>query len=153
MISTTQLPNSDEMAELLESLYGLNVTPVADADDEIHIIAEYKDCSGTPVAWLGCDIAGACRMGSALTQIPPGRADESASEQVIADTMQENLYEVCNICVNLFACSSDARLSFSRLLTRTDREFEAAKSNVDAGESIGLDIARYGKCTLKVAGN
>lgn len=152
MISTIQLPNSDQMAELLESLYGLEVTPVPQADADIRVIAEYTDSDGTPVAWLGCDLVGACRMGSALTQIPPSRVEESVSEQVLADTMQENLFEVCNICVNLFVSSAGSRISFSRLLTESDSEFADARTSVDAGEIIGLDVARYGACTLRVAG-
>ncbi len=147
-MTAATVPNASEIHDLMSSLFGLDVTSADAADQDIHVIAEYVDDAGTPVAWIGCDLAGACRMGAALTQVPAGRVDEAVADGRIPDTLAENLDEIFNISVNLVA-RPDSHTVFHRSVKRgQDADFDAvleAFGNAERTEA-GFEIARYGTC-------
>ena len=152
-MSTVTLPEHSEVIELMNGLFGLDIQAAAHTDADVHVIAEYVDDSGTPVAWIGCDLAGACRMGAALTQVPAGRVDEAVSDGQIPESLAENLDEIFNISVNLIAAGSGHTV-FLRSVTRgADAEFDATCEAMKgcSGLDIDFDIARYGVCRLVIA--
>ena len=76
-MSTISIPPATEVSELISGLLGLDTSECAAQDAAPFSIAEFVNEAGEPVGYIACDLAGGCRLGAALTQIPAGRVDEA----------------------------------------------------------------------------
>lgn len=155
MSAVYTLPSGAEVAELMHGLFGSAVTSVTPPEASVHSIAEYVNDSGSVVGYIGCDLAGGCRLGAALTMVPAGRVDEAVKERQVPDTLSENLDEIFNICVNLIASPDCGRVVLKRVLHgESSSDFAAAESGLSAAAdtvTVGIDIPRYGVCRMVIA--
>src|SRR6056297_2122539 len=99
----TRPPTDADVAHLMHSLFGLQVTaaPVKSGSLPFGAIAEYVDTQGQVAGYIACDLGSACRIAAALTHIPPTRVAEAVLDGSIPATLLENLTEIMNISVNL----------------------------------------------------
>ena len=103
MSTTLSLPRPVEIGNFLASLYGFDIV-VCEADgldpSLIRACAEYVDEDGEVGGLITCSLNAAAVLGAALTRIPPGAAEDAASEGVLTANLAENAGEVFNIAVN-----------------------------------------------------
>ena len=154
-MSVVTLPQETEVLELVGGLLGAAASSTAASSDDVHSIAEYTDESGQRFGLIGCDLSGGCRLGAALTLIPAGRVDEAVAEGAIPDSLSENLDEVFNVFVALLTPVDGTRIVMGRSAhgsSHPDFE-ELSKALSESGPTaFGIDIPRYGQCTLHIAG-
>ncbi len=147
-------PQPVTVMEFVNGLLGLAVTESKEPPSPANSVAEYVDANGSLVGYVTVDLAGGCRLGAALTQIPAGRVDEAIGEGIIPDSLSENLDEVFNICVNLIHAADGERMVLGHSLHGADATEAIAKvaavDDEDKAEYV-IDIARYGACTLTIA--
>ncbi len=148
------MPTAGEVAELMHGLFGTEVKSVTPPDDTVYSIAEYVNDSGNAVGFIGCDLAGGCRLGAALTMVPAGRVDEAVKDGQIPEALAENLDEIFNICVNLVAPAGSSRAVLKGVSHgRTTAGFAEAESGLNAAAdsvTIGIDVQRYGACKVTI---
>ena len=113
-VSAIHAPSLDDVVDLMHGLFALEVKPFAKTTEAIYSIAEYANKAGEVVGYIGCDLAGGCRLGAALTQVPAGRVAEAVAEGAIPESLVENLNEVFNISVNLIVPADGSRVVFKR---------------------------------------
>ena len=151
-LSTDKSLEAVEVSELFHSLFGLAVSAVsaAEVSPEVrHSIAEYVGPDGAAAGYLSCDLPSACRLAAALTQIPAGRAAEAIEEGEMPDGLCENLDEVFNICAQLLVPAGGSRVTLSRTAHgRQLVECEELGDSAYVTTEIGLDVERYGMCSL-----
>lgn len=152
--ATAQHPQATDVVDLMKGLYGLEVKSVDVPATDLYSIAEFDDDSGTPAGFIACDLAGGCRMGAALTQVPAGRVDEAVAEGKLPDALAENLDEIFNICVNLIAPTAGSHVTLNRVAHGGESAEFADLSAAMAPRSAveyGFEIERYGVCKIVVA--
>lgn len=144
----------DNAKELIGGLIGLELTTCESNLEEIFTLAEYVNDKGDILGYIASDLAGGCRMGSALTHIPPGRADEAIAEGQLPEGLAENFYEILNVSSNLLRPSDGSRVLVGRVTHDSTSElFAEFKAGFDALEKtdIGFEVQRYGVCQISVA--
>ena len=154
-VCSVQAPAFEEVAELMGGLFDLEIKSSSPITSDVYSIAEYTNEAGAVVGYVACDLAGGCRLGAALTQVPAGRADEAIKEGVIPDSLAENLNEVLNISVNLIVPDDGSRLVLNRTVHGANAgDFAAMKEGIDSRtqSEFCFEIARYGACRMIVAG-
>ncbi|MEZ6063437.1 MAG: hypothetical protein R3C19_24075 [Planctomycetaceae bacterium] len=152
---TIKTPTAEKVTALVHGLLGLDVKPAPSEAGEVCSIAEYVDQDGTAVGYCACDLASACRLAAALTQIPAGRVDEAIKDGVLPESFAENLDEIFNICVNLVVPSDGSRVVLGRTAHGPASEhFAELKAAHDSGtrKDFGFEVARYGRCHFDVSG-
>lgn len=147
MSNTAHLPSIVEASEFFGSLFGLDVhgSEVSGQDPQtIMAVATYVDDQDQPAAYFGCDIAAACILGAALTQIPLGGVRDAIESGEITQNIKDNLCEVLNIGVNLFANPGGQRIVLRDVLFADD--CQPARDAISSGGliSVKLDVQRYG---------
>ncbi len=150
---TIEAPSAKDVNDLMQGLFGLDVKKVDVPDAEIHSIAEYVDDDGNAVGFLAFDLAGGCRLGAALTQVPAGRVDEAIAESAIPENLAENLDEVFNISVNLITPEEGGRMVLGRSAHGASAEHHAALIEALGQREqtkYGFDVTRYGVCSLTI---
>ena len=150
---TIEAPSEKDVLELMGGMFGLDVTPAADDGSEIHSVAEYVNDAGEAVGFMAFDLAGGCRVGAALTQVPAGRVDEAVSEGTIPENLAENVDEIFNIAVNLIAPEDGSRIVLGRSAHGPKAEHHAALMEALGTKQqtkLCFDIARYGVCQLTI---
>lgn len=155
-MSTVQtLPSSSEVAELMHGLFGSEVKSVTASDASVNSIAEYVNDNGNTVGYIGCDLAGGCRLGAALTMVPAGRVDEAVAEGQIPEALAENLDEIFNICVNLVAPAGGEHAVLQSVAHgAASTDFAQAEAGLNAAAdsvTLAIDVQRYGVCELTIA--
>lgn len=146
-------PTNDEVVELMNMLFGLDIDCSKPSDVEVYSIAEYVNEAGEPMGFLACDHAGSCRLGAALTQIPTGYVEDSIKEADLPDNLAENLYEVFNVAVNLLQEKIGSRIALGRTAHGSSGEhYEELKQLIADRETSNykFSIARYGECCIQV---
>ena len=114
----------------------------------------YVNEAGEAVGFIACDLAGGCRLGAALTQIPAGRVDEAIEENVMPETLAENLSEVFNVSVNLIAPEDGSRVVLGRCAHGdTSSDYSDLHAGLESAEKkvYSFEVARYGVCCFVVA--
>lgn len=152
--ATAQHPPKSEVVDLMKGLFGLEVKATDAPASDNYSIAEFNDDTGAPAGYIACDLAGGCRMGAALTQVPAGRVDEAVAEGNLPDTLAENLDEIFNICVNLIAPAAGSHVTLKRVTHGSDSAgFADLSDGMGTRNAVefGLEIARYGVCKIVVA--
>ena len=155
-MSTTaiQAPKANDVTKMMHDLLGLDVTAAKPDAADIYSIAEYVDEAGAVVGYIASDLAGGCRLGAALTQVPVGRVDEAVKDGEMPESLAENLSEIFNVSVNLLAASEGSRIVLGRAAHGSSAEhFEELNTKLDSltKTDFGFEVARYGVCRLVVA--
>jgi hypothetical protein len=106
MSDTSVLPGSHLVRNLFEDLLGrdCNVSPgePMTADDlPTGTIAIYTDSAQQIYAVLGMQLSLAANVGAALGLLPPGAAEDSIDDKVLAPNLAENVFELCNVLTSL----------------------------------------------------
>ncbi len=118
-MSEKTLPSLDNVLKLMQCLLGEGVqakTAVSGPDlSKPFVLASYVNDSNDVRRVLACDLGLANSLGAAFSMIPAGVANESTKTGNVPDNIRVNLYEVLNVCVNLFSEQSKERLSLSDL--------------------------------------
>lgn len=139
----SNLPALKEVEDLLASLLGddILVKPCEDAvtaDGKV-VRALYVNDQGSREKLVCCDLPFANGVGAALTRIPPREVQQACSAGEVPGNIYENLYEVLNICVNMFP--ADSHVVLGDVYKPGQNEDE-----IKVGESVTyeVDIPRYG---------
>lgn len=106
MSDTSVIPGSHLVRNLFEDLLGrdCNVSPGVPmtADDlPTGTVAIYTDNAQQMYAVLGMDLTLAANVGAALGLLPPGAAEDSIDDKVLAPNLAENVFELCNVLTSL----------------------------------------------------
>lgn len=140
-------PTIEEVSGFMQDLLGLEVAPATGCEEGHYSVATYKNESGETVAYIKCDLGTGCRLGAALTQVPPPRAEEAIGESQIPGNLAENLDEIFNISVNLIAIPENERLKFAGA---THGEALGEAADLESHEFC-FQVERYGNCRLVIS--
>lgn len=141
------LPSHASVSELLEMLGGVSITVAGgEALDLAHgspvVLASYEDKSEAFNAFCICDVGFANSAGSMLTQIPSSQANDSIRKGVVSESALENLKEVFNIAISLFA--QPVKLKEVKIVTRPiPTELAAMLKKADAQLDLNVTITGY----------
>ncbi|MGV6858726.1 MAG: hypothetical protein ACWA5X_07085 [bacterium] len=147
------LPTEHEANAVLGMLYGDSLD-VKQGDDlpesDAKYVGLFVDPEDKPVAACICDTPFAAYAGSALTMLPPGGAEDAAETGELSQMMEENLYEVMNICSRMFMSDATPHLKLELVHKYEDLPTEAKEVLLGAEGKRGLDIEvpRYGQGRL-----
>ena len=144
---------TEDVKEFINGMLGAKVSVTGNNPAEVYSIAEYVSESGAVLGYVGSDLAGACRLGAALTLVPAGRADEAIKEGSIGDSLAENFYEILNVAMNLVRASNGSRVLLGRIAHgRTSEGYSELIAGLDASNrsNVCFDVPRYGACTIVV---
>ncbi len=147
------LPTEHEANAVLGMLYGdsLDVKPGDELpEQDAKYVGLFVDPENKPVAACICDTDFAAYAGSALTMLPPGGAEDAAETGELSQMMEENLYEVMNICSRMFMSDSTPHLKLELVHKYEDLPEDAKEVLLGAEGKRGLEIEvpRYGKGRL-----
>ncbi len=144
------LPKSKDITAAFGMLYG-NDIDVSDAEpkplSENRLYGLFVNSEGAPVAATMCDAQFAAFAGSALMMLPPGAAEEAAETGDLTPVMEENVYEILNICSRLFMGDDTPHLKLEKMYTDASELPEEAKkmiSEAEASRGFGVEFPRYG---------
>ena len=136
-----------EIGPFLSNLFGLEIK----ASEHTSLTCEqfgawgvYVDNEGAPKGYLYCDLDAGAKLGAALTQIPPGAAEDAVASGSLPENLQENLSEVLNIAVNLFPAHLNERMVLSEVLTKRPEDGRCEECLPNA-TCVKIDIQRYGE--------
>jgi hypothetical protein len=104
--AVTPVPAPKLVRDLLEDLLGRQVDvrpgePLSPEDDRATTVAVYVDDSLTLRLVGVADVAFSAYAGASIGLVPVGRAELAVEERSLPETIEENLYEVLNICAAL----------------------------------------------------
>lgn len=105
-VSMTPLPAAKDVRDALEGLLGrevdVNVGDPFSGDPQVGVTyAVYVDDRLRTRAVAVADLAFSAYAGAAIGLIPAGGAEVAVEERDLAPMLQENLYEVLNVCASL----------------------------------------------------
>jgi len=154
-MSKYPLPESDQIKTLLHSILASPVE-VKDASSidasSLQVAAAYATDDGDIGAVCLCDLGAANYLGAALTLIPPAVAGENAKAGRVDGPILENLHEVLNICVSLFASPHlprlflrDVAVSGRDLPEDVPRALQEASGRLD----VDVEVGRYGSGQMR----
>jgi hypothetical protein len=106
MSDTSVIPGSHLVRSLFEDLLGRDcnvspASPMAAEDLSTGIVAIYTDNAQQIHAVLGMELGLAANVGAALGLLPPGAAEDSIDDKVLAPNLAENVFELCNVLTSL----------------------------------------------------
>ncbi len=151
MKPTYLLPNDSEAVGVLSMLYGdVSVRKADGAVDpkSASLFGLYVDEENRPVAACVVDKEFAAYAGAALSMIPKGGAEDAAETGDIPQSMQENVYEVMNICSRLLMGDDTPHLRLSQMLPAYDQLPEDARQLLEqpaAERAFEVEVPNYGK--------
>ncbi len=150
------IPADRETLGVLSMLYGDGlVVKKADEDpslDSDALVGLFVDSEGKTVAACTCDTSFAAYGGAALSMMPKGGAEDAAESGEISPIMQENVYEVMNICSRLLMNDSTPHLKLADMYQGLDNVPESSVEvikNAD-GVKFEVEIPNYGKGHLSI---
>jgi hypothetical protein len=122
MGANAAIPTPEQVAELLEALFGrkVNVSKARAAVTLDGFVALYVDDAGETVGACVCDPMAAAVLGAALTGVPGGTAREMAKSGALSAVVTENLVEVANVGAQLIRPSRGKRVSLGEVRTPAD---------------------------------
>ena len=105
-LSMTPLPNPKDVREALEGLLGRDVDvaigdPFSGDARDGSTYAVYVDDRLRTVAVAVADLGFSAYAGAAIGLVPVGGAELAVEERELSPMLQENLYEVLNVCAAL----------------------------------------------------
>ena len=148
------VPDEAKLLSVVTMLFGEDAKVKAteiNPDDEA-LCAVYVSDDESPVAAVLCDPAFGAFAGSALSMIPAGGAADAAARGELSDAMVDNLYEVMNICSNLFMDDSTPHLRLGLLHKKAGERSDdvCALLGQAEGPSFEVQIPRYGSGLLRL---
>ena len=150
----TTLPTESAVAELLTSLIGDDVIVKKSEDkidaDSADVKAYYVNGEGHPEKMVYCDLTFANGIGAALTRIPAREVEQAVTAKNVPDHIYENLYEVFNICVNIFPGDAAGHIVLGNVET-PNKECEAVDAKPGEAITFTVDVPRYGIGSVAVA--
>ena len=140
----TQLPATGAVAELLESLLGLDISVSEHTGSDVpafDLVATFKNSSDEDVAFAISDFAFANGVAAALARVPASAAEESTKAKECPDNLFSNFCEVMNISATLLADASSQRVVLS------DTQISPAGFELPKGAELvqfSVDLGNYG---------
>lgn len=150
-MSTNTSDLAAEFGEFLTSLYGLDIevsTSDSGTVESPGAVATYVDEEGAVQAQIICDLSAAVMLGAALSQIPAGGASDCIAAGEMSENISDNLHEVLNIVVNVFASHASSRVVLRDVLTGDEAKQAAVPED---GTLMPISIPRYGDGKMLVA--
>ncbi len=150
------IPADRETLGVLSMLYGDGlVVKKAEENptiDDDALVGLFVDQEGKTVAACTCDVPFAAFGGAALSMMPKGGAEDAAESGEISPVMQENVYEVMNICSRLLMNDSTPHLKLTDMYEGIDKvpddSVEVIKNA--PGVKFEVEIPNYGKGHLSI---
>jgi len=144
------LPKAKDLTAAFGMLYGDGVD-VKDGEpkplSENKLYGLFVNSEGDPVAATMCDASFAAYAGSALMMLPPGAAEEAAETGDLTPVMEENVYELINICSRLFMGDNTPHLKLDKMYSDPGELPEKARemiANAEGANGFGVEFPRYG---------
>lgn len=157
--SPYQLPRSEKLAELFESMVGTTVTvsaadrPELDAQ-AVCAIAVFINDEGELAATGLADAALVNNTGCALSLIPVGQAQDNIAKQEVEGEALDNFSEVMNVASSLFNLPDMPHVKLKEMLVAPadsiPDEVSALISDPAKAGSWEIDVEGYGKGTLSI---
>ncbi len=150
------IPADRETTGVLSMLYGDGlVVKKAEENPSIEndaLVGLFVDSEGNTVAACTCDVPFAAYGGAALSMMPKGGAEDAAESGEISPVMQENVYEVMNICSRLLMNDSTPHLKLTDMYEGLDKVPEEAVEVIKnaSGVKFEVEIPNYGKGHLSI---
>ena len=143
------LPDKNDIYEMLNLLLGDNmsveyVDAISSFDDTY--VALYVDAEDTPRAVCICDLEFAGYSGGAMTMMPVGGVQDAIGEKDLSGTLEQNLYEVMNICTRLVINDETPHLRLTEV-KKSSEVTEIIETLLGTGNrgDYEVSIPRYGK--------
>jgi hypothetical protein len=150
------IPADRETTGVLSMLYGDGlVVKKAEENPSIEndaLVGLFVDSEGKTVAACTCDVPFAAYGGAALSMMPKGGAEDAAESGEISTIMQENVYEVMNICSRLLMNDSTPHLKLTDMYEGLDKVPDEAVEVIKNanGVKFEVEIPNYGKGHLSI---
>ncbi len=150
------IPADRETTGVLSMLYGDGlVVKKAEENPSIEddaLVGLFVDSEGKTVAACTCDVPFAAYGGAALSMMPKGGAEDAAESGEISSVMQENVYEVMNICSRLLMNDSTPHLKLTDMYEGLDKVPEESVEVIKnaSGVKFEVEIPNYGKGHLSI---
>jgi hypothetical protein len=156
------LPVPRDLAEVLTSLLGKPVvakrgfTTVTLEPDTKAIVAAYGTDDGALAAVCVCDMRLASCLGACLSLIPRTISADAARVGKLNESLQENLFEVLNVCCRVFNAEGFPHVSLRQIHTVPGPLPDDVAALLDrAAGRLGLDVIvpgyGYGQMVIRVA--
>ncbi len=151
MKATYLLPNDSETVGVLSMLYGdVSVRQTDDTMDpkSASLYGLYVNEENKPVAACVVDKEFAAYAGAALSMIPKGGAEDAAESGEIPQSMQENVYEVMNICSRLLMGDDTPHLRLAEMFPDYAQLPEDARQLLEQPvekRAFEVEVPNYGK--------
>lgn len=158
--AVTHLPVPFQVRTLLEELFGRAVdvrpsAPWAPLNGEPGTFALYIDDHFAVRAVGVCDVRFSAYAGAAIALTPPAIAETAVTERTLDQTMQENLYEVLNICAALYNVDGAAHMKLHQVHhvgESVTPQVQALSAVLGRRLDLTVDIAGYGTGRLSFVG-
>ena len=143
------LPKLEEIHSAAKMLYGedtqVNTTETL-SDGEIAYVGLLLDDQDVPVAGIACDVSCAVYLGSALSMIPKGGADDAIDSGEPSEMMLSNLNEFMNICSRWFMDANSPHVRLDKTYAVTDLG-ESARTVLTSEDTLALTLSlpNYGQ--------
>ncbi|MFK7977119.1 MAG: hypothetical protein AB8C02_13375 [Halioglobus sp.] len=152
MSSIHPMPDDSAVSQMLGMMFGDEVeiepgNPVT----ENTVTAVFLNDADEPVCACVSDYNCAAFLGSALTKIPPGGAEDAAKSGDFSDMMVGNFRETMNICSRLLMNADSPHIRLHELYMSADNVPDDCKAMLDsaaASKSYTVTLPNYGSGTL-----
>jgi hypothetical protein len=156
MDTVYNIPNERETLGVLSMLYGDGLV-VSKTDETPDVEAEkfiglFVNPDGETVAACTCDVPFAAFGGAALSMMPKGGAEDAMETGEISQGMQENVYEVMNICSRLLM---NDRTPHLKLVDMHETLSNVPSDSADVlkgatGVKFSIEIPNYGSGHISI---
>ena len=158
--AATHLSVPYEVRTLLDELFGRPVevkpgAPWAPLNGEPGTFALYVDDSLVVRALGVCDVRFSAYAGAAIGLVPPATAETAVKERSLDPTIQENLYEVLNICAALYNVDGAAHMKLHQVHhvgASVAPQVQALSAVLGRRLDLSVEIAGYGTGRLSFVG-
>ena len=152
------LPGPYEVGKLLGMLLGrrvaaLDTGPVDPALEGTDRVAVYVSDDDELMALCVCNLSAAAALGSALSMLPGSVAEEAVVRKELPETLEENLYEVLNVCARFFNSPYTPHVRLSRVVEvqeGLDPALEGAFGSLSAGLALQVRVAEHGQGSVRM---
>ena len=158
-MSTTALPASLAVRNLLEDLLGREVTvrsadPLLSDDLTRTVVAVYVDDHMTMTAVMGLELPLAAYAAAALGLMPAGAADDSLTSGALSPVLAENVPEVCNVLTSLLNREGSPHVRLYKVYLPPDKpptDVQPVLLALGNRTDLMVEVARYGKGVFTLA--
>ncbi len=158
--AATHLPVPFEVRTLLDELFGRPVEvkpspPWAPLNGEPGTFALYVDDSLVVRALGVCDLRFSAYAGAAIGLTPPAIAEAAVKARAVDEALQENLYEVLNICAALYNVEGAAHMKLHQVHhvgTTVAPQVQALSAVLGRRLDLSVEISGYGTGRLSFVG-